>query len=137
MYWPGMTAQIKDHIQHCGACAENARSLPKETWAADDLPSRPWQIVGAELFHFNDRMYLITVDYFSSFLEIDPLTSTTSLAVIYKLKAHFARHRTPEKLPTDNGLQFSSGLFQDFSRTWGFRHPARNTPNQMAKLRTP
>ena len=78
--------------------AENARSLPKETWAADGLPSRPWHIVGAAVFQFNDRMYLITVEYFSSFWEIYHLTSTTSLAVIYKLKAHFARHGMPEKL---------------------------------------
>ncbi|XP_066970068.1 uncharacterized protein [Macrobrachium rosenbergii] len=43
---------------------------------------------------------------------------TTSDAVITKLKHHFARHGIPDVLISD----YSSHLFDDFARKWGFSH---------------
>lgn len=43
------------------------------------------------------------VDYYSNFWEIDRLTSTTSTAVVLKLKNHFARYGCPDRLISDNG----------------------------------
>jgi len=64
----------------------------------------------------------VTSDYFSDFFELDHLRSTTSVSVIRKLKAHFARHGIPEQLVTDNGPQFSSSDFLKFSIEWDFDH---------------
>ena len=43
-----------------------------------EVPSRPWEKVGADLFSFKGRQYLITVDYYSQFFELDHLPETTS-----------------------------------------------------------
>ena len=98
VYWPGITAQVKEHVKACEACAATGPSLPKETWAAEDIPTRPWQIVGVDLFEFETRQYLITTDYFSNFWEIDNMANTRSIAVIRKLKSIFAQHGVPGKL---------------------------------------
>ena len=66
--------------------------------------------------------HLITVDYYSSYIEIDKLTSTTSSAVIHKLKSHFARYGIPTVVMSDNGPQFSSKEFSKFSKKWDFQH---------------
>ena len=58
---------------------------------------------------------MVTSDYFSDFFELDHLRSTTSVSVIRKLKAHFARHDIPEQLVRDNGPQFSYSDFLKFS----------------------
>ena len=42
--------------------------------------------------------------------------------VIAKLKTHFARYGIPDFVHSDNGPQFSSMEFQNFSRQWGFQH---------------
>ena len=77
--------------------------------------------MGVDLFEFETRQYLITTDYFSNFWDIDNMTSTTSVAVIRKLKSIFARHGVPDKLRSDNGPQFSSEQFSVFATEWGFR----------------
>ena len=53
---------------------------------------------------------MITVDYYSNFWEIDRLTSTTSSAVVLKLKNHFAHYGCPDRLISDNGPQFIGTL---------------------------
>jgi hypothetical protein len=41
------------------------------------LPDYPWQKVGTDLFHFRGATYITVFDYFSRYLEIMKLTSTT------------------------------------------------------------
>ena len=64
----------------------------------------------------------MTSDYFSDFFELDHHRSTSSVHVIRKLKAHFARHGIPEQLVTENGPQFVSRDFLTFSKEWDFDH---------------
>ena len=50
------------------------------------------------------------------------LTSIHSPAVIAHLKSIFKEHGIPSKLVTDNGTQYTSAAFQEFSRSYGFVH---------------
>ena len=45
-----------------------------------------------------------------------------SCMVINAIKSVLAHHGVPEVLVTDNGTQYSSKEFADFSRDWGFEH---------------
>ena len=65
---------------------------------------------------------MVTVDYYSDFFEIDRMHSTTSPAIINKLKGHFARYGIPNELVSDNGPQFVSEEFQSFTKKYGFHH---------------
>ena len=107
VYWPGMTADIKNHVSTCEACREHERSQAKETIMSPETPARPWQRVAADLFEFEGKTYLVTSDYYSDFFESDHLRSPSSVSVIRKLKGHFTRHGIPEQLVTDNGAQFT------------------------------
>ena len=64
----------------------------------------------------------MTVDYCSSFFEVDKLRSKTAEEVVKKLKAHLARHGIPDQLVSDNGQPFSSAKFQEFAKLYGFEH---------------
>ena len=101
LYWPGMTGDIKNYVSTCEACREYEQGQRKETLISHEAPSRPWQFVAADLFELNGKSYLVTVDYFSDFFELDHLRSTSSVYVIKKLKGHFARHGIPEQLVID------------------------------------
>ena len=85
----------------------------------NEIPSRPWQKVSADLFLFDQRPYLITVDYYSSFFEVDKLDTTDSRTVIEKLKMQFSRHGIPEIVISDNGPQYASA---EFASDWHFQH---------------
>ena len=60
--------------------------------------------------------YQITVDYFSRWIEISFLESTTTNSVIKKLKGIFSRFGIVEKIRTDGGPQFISQEFRQFCR---------------------
>lgn len=54
----------------------------KEPLMPTKLPDRPWQKLGADLFTLRDNAYLIAVDYFSRYVEIEQLSPTRSTDVI-------------------------------------------------------
>ena len=73
IYWPGMTTQIADYISRCEICQQLNSKQQKETLKQHETPDRPWAKIGTDIFTLHGRDYLITVDYFSGFWEIDCL----------------------------------------------------------------
>ena len=87
-----------------------------------ELPSRAWQIVATDLFHFKGCDYMLIVDYYSRFFEIAKLPSTTIKSVICHTESIFARYGIPNVVKSNNGPQFSSDEFKQFCQQWGFSH---------------
>ena len=65
---------------------------------------------------------LVASDYYSNFIEVEHLHTTTTRAVCKALKVMFARYGVPDTLVTDNGPQFSSAEFVSFTKVWSFTH---------------
>jgi len=87
-----------------------------------DIPDHAWQKVGIDLLTHESTDYVVIVDYFSNFWEIDKLHHTTSNSVITKVKSHFARYGIPSTVMTDNGPQFACVEFRRFADTYDFEH---------------
>ena len=79
----------------------------KEPKIPTELPEFPWQVVGSELFELTGVHYLLIVDYFSCFPEVDKMSTITSTTIIAVMKQTFARHGLPEVLRSDNGPQYA------------------------------
>ena len=73
LFWPSMTAEIKEYVLQCEACSKYETKQPKETLMSHELAERPWEKIGADLYTIDGKDYLIVVDYFSNFWEIDHL----------------------------------------------------------------
>ena len=129
VFWPGMSAEVKELIATCETCRKFETSNPKEPLMPHDVPSRPWEQVGVDLFELNKKDFMVTVDYYSNFWEVDRLTSTISAAVILKLKSHFARHGCPDRMISHNGPQFVSSEFKKFSKEWDFEQTTSSPGN--------
>ena len=121
IFWPGLNQDIELLIRSCETCGKVANSNPKQPLLSTPPPQFPWQIVGFDLCSSAGRDYLVTCDFYSRYIEIDYLSSTTSAAVITKLKAHFSRHGIPEKVCSDNGSQLASAEFSKFAKDWDFK----------------
>ena len=122
VFWPGIAGEIRQMADACTACQENKPSNSRETLIPHYEGKEPWEKVGTDLMEIQGRTYIITVDYFSSFIEADLLTTTTSTEIIRKLKAHFARFGVPKVLVSDCGPQFTSREFTTFTERWGITH---------------
>ena len=60
----------------------------------------------------NNQYIKVIVDYFTKWVEAEPLATVTSKDVIYFLSKVFARHGTPQVVT--NGPQFNSELTRIF-----------------------
>ena len=54
-----------------------------------DVPSRPWPKISVALFQLHGKHYLVMVDHYSDYFELDSLRSTTASAVIQAMKRNF------------------------------------------------
>ena len=88
IFWPSMSAEIRQLASACDTCQSLGRAQQKETLIPIEA-KYPWETVGIDLFTLDNKEYLITVDYFSGFWEIDQLKSTSSATVIKKLLSSF------------------------------------------------
>ena len=92
-------------------------------------PSAPWQDCSADLLGPlpTGESILVVVDYYSRFLEVAILKSTTTAKIIEAITPMFARFGVPFSLRTDNGPQFVSEEFESFLQAHGVEH-RRTTP---------
>ena len=77
LFWPGMTSQIQDIMSHCQMCCAYQRNNMKEPLLPHEVPERPWSQISADLFILNNKQYLILIDYYSGFVELNLLSTTT------------------------------------------------------------
>ncbi|UYV79312.1 hypothetical protein LAZ67_17002102 [Cordylochernes scorpioides] len=102
IFWPGMNQSIKETVEKCKACLAYQPNQTKEPFMCHETPILPWNKIGMDIFSVETTQYLITVDYYSSFWELDILEHTTSESII----------------ECYNGPQFISREFQKFLKTW-------------------
>ena len=122
LYWPRMTVELKEYIQHCDVCPAHRNEQGKEPLAQHDFAARPWSKVTADLCQLEGRTLLVISDYYSNFIEVARVTAITARSIIKELKAVFERFGIPDILVADNGPQFASSEFSVFACTWEFKH---------------
>ncbi|KAL5017541.1 hypothetical protein ScPMuIL_007130 [Solemya velum] len=121
VWWPRINREIEDLVRNCTICVKQ-KADHAEPLRPTPFPERPWQKVGSDLFQIKNAIYLLVVDYFSRYIEIALLKSTSSQAVINHMQSIFARHGIPETVVSDNGPQYASEAFVKFAKDYGFCH---------------
>ena len=119
VFWPGALQEVRQIADCCDACQRHKPANQKETLHPHEVGTLPWEKIGADLCEIDGENYLVVVDYFSNFIEIDFLTTTTTLQIVRKLKGMFARWGIPCQIMTDCGSQFTSEEFRNFLKNWG------------------
>ena len=122
LYWPGLNKDVEDYVAKCEVCNSQPVEQGKEPMICHEIPRRPWEKIAVDLFELNGTEYMVAVDYYASFFEVDRLTTKTAEEVIKKLKAHLARLGIPDQLVSDNGQPFASGSFKAFADSYSFEH---------------
>ena len=79
--------------------------------------------VGADLFKFGGKDYLIVVDYYSKYPEMAPLESKLQRVLCLHLKSILTLHGIPEQLAADNN-PFNSKEFERFAEEYCFKFTA-------------
>ena len=121
MYWIGIGKQIEDNELCCVPCQTHSRSQQKEPAIPIEVPSRPWQKLGMDIFFQGSHWYVTIADYYSKYPWIKKLEAMSSKEVISALEFVFPEFGIPEEIICDNGKKFTGREYQDFAAKYGFK----------------
>ena len=110
VWWPGISDDINTFIHNYDTCCRDFL-ITTEPMMPTKLPQRSWEKIASDLFEFKGKTYIIVVDYFSRYIEILKLSTTSSASIITALESIFSRQGIPDVLVTDNGPQYTSVSF--------------------------
>jgi len=77
VWWSVLSVAIKDMVKECFTCAKELPE-PKKPLILSSFPSHPCERISMDLFEYGGQTYLITVDYYSRWVEIKFLTTQTA-----------------------------------------------------------
>ena len=84
--------------------------------------TEPWQRIHVDYAEVKGQQFLLVVNSHSKWMEVFPMTSTTTNATIEALRALFARYGLLHELVSDNDPQFVAGEFKSFLKMNCIKH---------------
>ena len=69
-YWVNVNYDIEKCITNCTTCITFQQKQLKDNIIHFDILSKPWEVIGADMFTLNNKHYLCIVDHHSKFLII-------------------------------------------------------------------
>lgn len=117
-----MSTELREFISKCDVCLAHRPEQTKEPLEQHQFAARPWNKLGVDLCELDGRNLLVAGDYYSNFVEVERLSTTTSGSVIKPLKAMFTRYGVPDTVVSDNGPQYNSAEFARFANQLNFEH---------------
>ena len=82
VYWPGILHEIRQLADSCDSCQIRKPSNQKEKLEQHEEGNKPWEKVGIDFFQIREHHYIVVVDYFSTYIEVEYLKTTTSRQTI-------------------------------------------------------
>lgn len=115
VWWPCMDRDVSERVQECLGCTVVSRQFPPEPMIRKEMPQRAWQEIAIDFFSAKEcATFLVVVDYFSRYLKVIEMKSTTAIKTIDVLEAIFYEQTYPETIRCDNGPPFSSEQFSEY-----------------------
>ena len=123
VYWPGINKDIEHLVEACATCQRHRPQEPRQPLKPTPPPEWPWQQLGADFMTYDGSEYLVIVDYYSKMPIVwkMPTSQCNSAKTITVLKELFVEHGIPEEIRSDNGPQFASHLFAEFTKDWNIK----------------
>lgn len=123
VFWPTINKDIELMCRACNICQEHLPSQQHQPLQPTEIPSRPWSVLGTDLFQVGNDQYIIIADYYSKFPLVNKLPAhASSKAVADITAAHLSVMGIPDIIRSDNGPQFIGQAYQSFLSEWNITH---------------
>ena len=87
---------------------------PKEKIIHHDTPLRPWEVLGTDIFHLNNKNYLYIIDYHSKFPVIKRMEGLSTESLNATTMVTFAEYGIPHRLMSETGTNLIPEKFKSF-----------------------
>ena len=125
MYWPGINEQLEQLILNCQLCLKYSRSKDKNTpntALGHEVPAVPWSKVATDIFSFESKSYLLTVDYTSRFPIVRELKSMSAQHITEHFRLIFSEYGWPDTRVSDNGPCYVAETFTNLMKEYAVNH---------------
>ena len=122
VFWVNINSDLKEMVEKCDICQSQQNSTTSVQKYVSEVPPHPWHTLGSDLFYFQRIDFLVVVDYFSKYLIVRKIPSSTSSAVIKELGMIFSEFGNLLVFRSDNGPCYSSQEFKFFMQNWLVEH---------------
>ena len=134
VWWPNIDRDIENTVKSCRNCQMNKNNPIKAPIHPWEWTNKPWVRLHLDYAGpYHNKMFLITADSFSKWIDVIPSSSATSDKTIKKLRTVFTNFRIPDQIVTENGSAFTNKEFETFLHRNGMQqirtppyHPALN-----------
>ena len=124
VWWPGVDKDAERKCRECYGCQLVTKATVPPPVKTTRMPERPWQDLALDLLGPmpTGESLLVLVDYFSRWVEVDVIKSTSSEAIIKCLDRQFSRYGVPSTLRSDNGPNLVSAEMEEYLDEMGIKH---------------
>ncbi|CAI9731717.1 Hypothetical predicted protein [Octopus vulgaris] len=98
VYWVGMYKDIEKTVSTCHICQKYRNSQQKEEMISSDIPRRPWQTIGVDLFKEGQEWYLIMACYYYKFPFVSKVKDLTAKTITTVDRGLLAEQGIPEQI---------------------------------------
>ena len=81
-----MNTEVSDKIKQCSIWNEFQAKNQKLQMQSHELPDRPWSRVAADQFRLHGKEYIVLVDLYLDFMEVQKLKETPSVLELNSLR---------------------------------------------------
>ncbi|GAU22037.1 hypothetical protein TSUD_309410 [Trifolium subterraneum] len=129
-YWPTMQQDAKEHVKKCDKCQQHGDVYLAPPHDLKSLSS-PWPFAwwGMDILdpftrgNLQCRYLIVGVDYFTKWVEAEPLPEITSFRILRFFKRDIlCRFGIPQVVVTNNGTQFTDKTFRGFLAKINTKH---------------
>jgi len=116
-YWLNMMADARRYVEECQSCQQNRGVAQRVPMAEAPLALYPLERVSMDILDLSQapvRYALSIIDQHTRFLQIVPLKVITATKIHQAFLEHWITYFGPPRvIQSDNGRQFTSGLFEE------------------------
>jgi transposase InsO family protein len=120
-YWPTALDDAIEIVKSCEACQFHAKQIHQPAQGLQTIPlSWPFEVWGLDILGpfprtlGGYRFLFIAVDKFTKWVEVEAMRTISARSAVKFIKCLVCRFGVPNRIITDNGSQFTSGLFKSY-----------------------
>ena len=122
VYWLGINEPLEKLVLNCKLCLKYSKAKNKQPANMQKVPIYPWMKVATDIFHFENDLYLLIINYMSRFPVVHKLTSTTTQQVASQMNLIFSEYGWPETIVSDNGPCYSAETLTKLMTDYSVNH---------------
>lgn len=112
-YFPNINSDIEECISKCLMCQTHRNKIPNESMIPHEIPELPFYKIACDILEYQNKIFLIMVDYYSKWIELKEIHNKSSKEIIRCWMEVFCIFGIPKIIVADN-VPFNSFECKEF-----------------------